>query len=639
VVAAAAIHLAQGHVPGPVIGVVFVLALLLVARFAGVVYAVPVALASFIAFDWYFLPPTHAFSWPSTANLLALGGFLLTSVLVGGVVADAGRRADVSEEARGALADEQAALRRVATLVARERSAEQVFTTVTEEVGRLFRLDVAQLLFYEGDGTGTVIAGWGTRRAPKWVGASMALEGDNVPGLVFRTQRPARMDDFASAEGSIAERLRADGIRSVVGTPILVEGELWGVMLAGSMQPEPLPVATEARMEAFTQLVATAISNAEARRELEQLAAEQAGLRRVATLVARAAPPAELFAAVTEEVGQLLHVDGTTLSRYEPDGTVAILAGWSRGGADLPVGERSVLGGKNLSTMVFRTGRPARMDSYEDSSGALAPIARDTDLRSAIGAPIVVDGRIWGVMIAGYTSDGAPPRDTEARLRDFTDLVSTAISNAETRSELAASRARVVAAADHERRRLERDLHAGIQQRLVSLALEVRTAETMTPGPAGELRSQLSKIVEGLGAALHDLRDISRGIHPAILSEGGLEPALKALARRSTVPVTLDVNLDSRLAEPVEVAAYYIACEALANAAMHAAASVVELRVNRHDGSLTLSVHDDGIGGADPTRGSGLIGLTDRIEALGGTISLVSPAGGGTSLHVELPVG
>jgi signal transduction histidine kinase len=195
-----------------------------------------------------------------------------------------------------------------------------------------------------------------------------------------------------------------------------------------------------------------------------------------------------------------------------------------------------------------------------------------------------------------------------------------------------------VAAADETRRRIERDLHDGIQQRLVSLALRLRAIENSTPAPAPELLGELALIADDLRAALDELREISRGIHPGMLSEAGLESALKALVRRFGVPIALDVTLESRLDEPLEVAAYYVAAEALTNAVKHAEASVIELRVNCPDGALTLVIRDDGVGGADPSRGSGIVGLTDRVKALGGTISVVSPPGDGTTVRVQLPV-
>jgi signal transduction histidine kinase len=257
-------------------------------------------------------------------------------------------------------------------------------------------------------------------------------------------------------------------------------------------------------------------------------------------------------------------------------------------------------------------------------------------LHSVAGAPIIVDGAVWGLVTIAST-DGPIPDGAEARLAEFTELVGTAIANTQSRSELSASRARIVAAADETRRRLERDLHDGIQQRLVSLALKARTIEMMTPQPTGEIQGGLSLLADGLGTALDELREISHGIHPAILSEAGLGPALEALARRSAVPVELDLNLGPRLGEHVEAAGYYIASEAITNVAKHAQASVIDMCVDGRDGALTLSISDDGIGGADPSRGSGIIGLKDRVEALGGTVSVLSPPGHGTALHVQFP--
>ena len=231
-----------------------------------------------------------------------------------------------------------------------------------------------------------------------------------------------------------------------------------------------------------------------------------------------------------------------------------------------------------------------------------------------------------------------PPPDTEARLAAFTELIATAIANADSRAELAASRRRIVAASDEARRRIERDLHDGTQQRLASLGLAVRAAEAAVPPDRGDLRAELSRIATGLVDAVTDLQELSRGIHPAILSRGGLGPALRTLARRSAVPVELDVTTDARFPEPIEVAAYYVASETLANAAKHGQASRVEVSLTTRNGKLLLSVRDDGVGGADPARGSGLVGLTDRVEALGGSIHVRSRVGDGTHITAELPL-
>jgi signal transduction histidine kinase len=403
----------------------------------------------------------------------------------------------------------------------------------------------------------------------------------------------------------------------------------------GARMPESSPAEIGALERSFNVM---ANSLEKDRDELARLAEQQAALRRVATLVARAASPDELFAAVTKEVGQLASVEFTRMCRYGSDATVTIVAGWSRSGDDVVAPLRQLLGGKNVSTFVFETGRPARMDSYADGSGPVAAAALEAGFRSSVGTPIVVEGRLWGVMIAASNVEQPLPPDTEARLADFTDLVATAIANAESRADLAASRARIVGAADETRRQIERDLHDGAQQRLVSLALELRAAQRAVPRELGELKAELSRVAEGLASALDGLREIARGIHPAILAEGGLGPALKTLARRSVIPVKLDVRAEARLPERVEVAAYFVVSETLTNAAKHAHASVVHVDVEAVDHVLRLSIRDDGAGGADPARGSGLVGLKDRVEALGGTISVESALGVGTSVDVELPL-
>jgi signal transduction histidine kinase len=355
--------------------------------------------------------------------------------------------------------------------------------------------------------------------------------------------------------------------------------------------------------------------------------------------VAKGVAPAEVFAAVAEEIGRVMHLDIATINRFEVDATMTVVASWSERSTGWPVGSNWSLDGDSLTGQVFRTRGPVRSDDFSQATGAVAEAAQRYGTRSCIGAPIIVEDRLWGAAIGGRTEPDALPADAGSRIANFTELIATAISNAETRTELTASRARVVAAADETRRRLERDLHDGIQQQLVTLALELRGAEALAGAPDTDLRRRLHHVGDGLNEALDGLRELSRGIHPAMLSEGGLEPALKALARRSPIPVELDIRVEPRLPERVEVAAYYVTSEALTNAAKHAQASTVRVHLQRRDSRLDLSISDNGVGGADPGRGSGLIGLADRVAALGGTISVVSPAGEGTSLRVRVPVG
>jgi len=283
---------------------------------------------------------------------------------------------------------------------------------------------------------------------------------------------------------------------------------------------------------------------------------------------------------------------------------------------------------------MFQTGQPARIDSYTGTSGAVGDIAREAGVRASVGVPVSVAGELWGVMIAASRSEPLPA-DTEARLAGFTELAATAVANAEAQAEVSASRARIVAAADQARRRIERNLHDGAQQRLVSLGLRLREVQAAIPPQFG---ARLDDAVTEAAGALDELGEIARGIHPAVLTERGLAPALKTLARRSAVPVDLQVHVEQRLPEPVEVSAYYVITEALTNAAKHARASTVSIQIEVAGDVLLLTVRDDGDGGAGFTGGTGLVGLKDRVEALGGRIFLDSPRGAGTSLRVELPL-
>ncbi len=377
--------------------------------------------------------------------------------------------------------------------------------------------------------------------------------------------------------------------------------------------------------------------NSESRSALARLVDEQAALKRVATLVARGSPSVEVFAAVTEEAGRLLSADMTNMCRYESDSTMTFVATWAKGDESFRPGSRWPLGGRNLATLVFETGRSVRIDNYADASGPLSVTPRDTGIRSAVASPIIVEGRLWGMMGAGSSIQQTLPRDSEARLASFTELVAMAIANAESRAELKASRARIITASDEARRRIERDLHDGTQQQLVSLLLELRAAAAIVPSEMEELRAHQAWMERGLESVLTELQEISRGIHPAILNEAGLGPALTTLARRSAIPVELELSYKRRLPEHVEVAAYYVVSEALTNTAKHAHASLVKIRVVEQDAILKLTIRDDGVGAADPGQGTGLVGLADRIEALGGRLEIVSPARSGTSLSIEIP--
>jgi signal transduction histidine kinase len=372
--------------------------------------------------------------------------------------------------------------------------------------------------------------------------------------------------------------------------------------------------------------------------KVSKLAQQQAALRHVATLVAGGAPLSDVFTEVSEEIARSLNLHSAGLFRFDPDGCAVLVAAHDSSGRNfLPVGTRLSLEGDNVAALVRHTGGAARMDSHDDATGSAAARVRELGLRSGVGAPIQVNGRLWGAAIVGSSLPQPPPPDTEARMADFADLVATAVSNAEARTQLKASRTRIVTAADDARRRIERDLHDGAQQRLVSLGLMLRAAEDSIPPGLDGVKQQLSDVVSSLVGVSEELQSISRGIHPAILSKGGLGPALKTLARRSAVPVELHANVEGRLPETVEVATYYVVAEALTNVAKHAQASTVAVTAEAGADSIRLSIRDDGLGGADSRKGSGILGLSDRVEALGGQLSVTSPAGDGTTLLVTIP--
>jgi signal transduction histidine kinase len=378
--------------------------------------------------------------------------------------------------------------------------------------------------------------------------------------------------------------------------------------------------------------------------ESARLSAEQAALRHVATCIARGVPPADVFKAVAEELAKEFGASMTTVLRLGEDGTASVAGSGGEQEAHIPVGTRLKLAGHGVVS-VLETGVAAKTERFDGPPGSVARLLHDLGATTAVVSPIVVEGRPWGIVVAASRNADAFPGDTERRIADFTELVATAIANAETQAQLIEtqtqlmkSRARVVASADEVRRRIERDLHDGAQQRLVSLALQLRAAQAAVPPELGGLDVALERATAELTSTLDGLREYARGIHPAILTRDGLGPALKSLARRCPIPVALDVRTQGRLPEQVEVGTYYIVSEALTNAAKHANASEVAVGVEAITGVLHVSVRDDGTGGADFGCGTGLVGLKDRVEALGGQISLHSPRGTGTTLRAELPL-
>jgi PAS domain S-box-containing protein len=361
---------------------------------------------------------------------------------------------------------------------------------------------------------------------------------------------------------------------------------------------------------------------------------EQAALRRVATLVAREVPPAEVFAAVAEEMGRLLGVISTSLFRYEDDGTVTLAGAWGTLQGRAPIGERFPLDGDNVTARVFSTGQPARMDDYSQATGAVGKTFTALDVRAGVGAPIVVEGRLWGSM--GAAADQPLPPDAETRIVEFTELVALAIANVDARTEITASRARIVAAAHEERRRVVRDLHDGAQQRLVHTVITLKLAQRALERDDGEASSLLGEALGHAERANHELRELAHGILPSALTAGGLRSAVAELASRMPVPVQADVPAD-RLPAQTEATVYFVIAEALTNVAKHAAASSVRVAARIDGATLRVEVRDDGVGGVRP-QGSGLQGLRDRVAAIDGQLRLESPSDGGTVVEAVIPI-
>lgn len=373
--------------------------------------------------------------------------------------------------------------------------------------------------------------------------------------------------------------------------------------------------------------------------ELRRLAEEQAALRKVATLVASDAPPEQVFQAVTEEVARLLGIRDAVLERFEEGDWATVVGRFGERAEDgFALGSVIPIVEGFAAWKIRRTGAPANVASYEPFDGELADRVRSLGFRSTVAVPITVAGHIWGTLIAALTEGESLPPETERRMQAFAELVGLAVASAQAREELEASRMRIVEASDAERRRLERNLHDGAQQRLVALSVGLRLAQSKirdAPEVAAELLASAS---EELAETLTELRELAQGIHPAVLTEQGLAPALEVLAARAPLPVELDVRLPRRLPEPVEATAYYVVSEALANVVKHADACSARVYAEHADVHALVEVADDGVGGADPNGGSGLCGLRDRVEALDGRLVVDSPPGHGTLVRAELPV-
>jgi PAS domain S-box-containing protein len=551
--------------------------------------------------------------------------------LVATAIANAEARAEVER-----LAEEQAALRRVATLVAEGPGPTAVFDAVAGEMEALLGADQVALNRFESGAEIVVLAHRGLDVARTPVGSRVSLEGESVTATVRRTGRPARMENYEGVAGALAELARDTGLRASVGAPIVVEGRLWGIITASWKGEESPATDIEQRMVRFAELLDTAIANAEARTEVERLVEEQAALRRVATLVAQGGSPTSVLDAAAAEMERLLGAHGVTLCRYEPGEEVTVVAHRGTGAERLRAGTRMGHRGQNVTSMVRRTRRPARLEHYEDTKGAIGELVKELGVRASVAAPIIVEGRLWGVTIANWQGEVLPPPETEERMSQFAELLDTAIANADTRDQLTASRARLVTAADEARRRVVRDLHDGAQQRLVHAIVTLKLAQRALRDEGGKAEPLIGEALQQAERGNAELRELAHGILPAILTRGGLRAGISTLVTRLEIPVQVEVP-GERLPTEVEASAYFIVAEALTNVVKHSHAASAEVRATVEDGVLRVEVRDDGVGGAD-SQGHGLVGIGDRATALGGRLRIESPGGGGTVVAATLPL-
>jgi signal transduction histidine kinase len=552
---------------------------------------------------------------------------------------EAAARAEQREADLRVLVEEQAALNRVALTVATETAPERVFDVVTEEVARLLGADAANLVRFRTRDEGVIVGKWSEPgvQIPS-AGTVISIEGGAL-AEVARTGAPARMaTDDARVHTALHQRLVALGVTSVVAAPIVLFGDIWGAVVVSVTRDLQFAANAEERLGQFAGLVAVALANTQARAELATLADEQAALSRVAVAVATEEHPERLFNAVSEEIGRLFGARTAATVRYVDGADEAeIVGGWARDGRfDATLGVRLPFQGGAIAR-VAKTGRAARIDLDQEPPDVREHMVA-AGVSSGVAAPIVVSGRLWGSTSISINSPERFPPDAETRLEKFTNLVAVAVANAAAREQLTASRARIVQAGDAERRRLERNLHDGAQQRLVSLALGLRLAQSRLPDDPAAASELLAQASDELTLGLEELRELARGIHPAILTDRGLTPAVEAIAARSTLPVEVNGLPPERLPEPIEAAAFYVVSESLANVVKYASASRARVELARDDGLLVVEVSDDGVGGADAGKGSGLRGLSDRVEALGGRLRVSSEHGQGTTVRAELPM-
>ena len=526
------------------------------------------------------------------------------------------------------LADEQAALRSVTELAAQDAPAEEVLAAVARQASGLAGVTFTTLLRYGPDGSTEIAAVDG---APPgiFVGMRAPGSGDGAVQRVWRTRRPAQVNRLAAMTGQWPQVAHGHGYTTSAAVPVFIHGTLWGALVAVG-RDKPLSAGTHKRMMSFAELAGAAIAGAQARAQLQQLADEQGALRRVAELVAHGAALGDVFTAVAAQSSRMLGHLASVLIRYDPDGAAGVIAVST---SPVPLGLRIPAVPGTVAAEVLRTGAPCRLDNVSDSP--LGRIGTDLRIAACVAVPITIEGRVWGALAANSPTAPLPP-STEERLRPFAELAAAAIASAENKQKLTTSRARVVAASDETRRRLQRDVHDGAQQRLVHTIVALQLAKEATVA-GSRAASLVDEALTNAQRAASELRDIVRGILPAALTRDGLHAGIESLVDDLSLPVHLDINV-RRLPADLETTAYFIVAEALTNVIKHARATSATITLAIERDHLDIQVRDDGAGGANPDRGSGLIGLLDRIESLNGTLAVVSPPAGGTALHAALPI-
>ena len=527
-----------------------------------------------------------------------------------------------------ALADEQAALRSVAELAAQDVPADEVLAAVARQASRLTDVDFSTLLRFEPDGSTQIAALDGAPDGVE-VGMRAPATGHGATQEVWRTGQPARVDNLAAASSQWAQIAHGHGFSTSAAVPILIQGTLWGVIVVVG-RDKPLPAQIHTHLTSFAELAGTAIAAAQTRRELEQLAEEQSALRRVAELVARGTALSEVFASIAAEASHLLDNHATALMRYRSDEFAVVIAECN---SPLPIGFEVPATADTPTGEVQRTGSPFRVENVMGPERA----GRSADANVAtqvVAVPVAIEGHVWGNL--SVRSESSLPATTEERLTRFAELAGAAIANAENKEKLSASRARVVAAADESRRRLQRDVHDSAQQRLVHAVITLKLAkEAIRAGNSAT--ALVDEALQNAQRANDELRDVVHGILPAALTRGGLRAGLESLIADFSVPVELDATVP-RLPVGTETTGYFIVAEALTNVVKHSRATHTTVRLTLGEGQLHVEVSDNGVGGADLSRGTGLTGLLDRIEASGGTLVITSPPGSGTTLLATIPL-